>query len=256
MTAQSKTTVKSYFETGDKPTQAQFADLIDSYQDANAGLTALTSAVANGFGLLYVISPTEVSASPISNFGRTFVQASAAASARSDLGLGLMATVSAVAWTNLDGASIATTAQAVAGTSPSLFVNPVLVKNAINALVPTPIFTASYDSGNLTITNAGTHTLTHSLGAVPKLIQYFLVCTDAGGDAGYTQNQTVHMAGPLFNHVNAGGAEAQGASVLVTSTQIVIRYISAFTFTILNPSTGVVTSGDISKWRLIVRAYA
>lgn len=35
MTAQSKTVIKSYFETGDYPTQAQFADLIDSYQDIN-----------------------------------------------------------------------------------------------------------------------------------------------------------------------------------------------------------------------------
>lgn len=44
MTAQSKTTIKSYFETGDKPTQAQFADLVDSYQDADPALGAFTSA--------------------------------------------------------------------------------------------------------------------------------------------------------------------------------------------------------------------
>jgi hypothetical protein len=30
MAVQTKTVLKSYFETGDKPTQAQFADLIDS----------------------------------------------------------------------------------------------------------------------------------------------------------------------------------------------------------------------------------
>lgn len=35
MTAQSKTVIKSYFETGDYPTQSQFGDLIDSYQDVN-----------------------------------------------------------------------------------------------------------------------------------------------------------------------------------------------------------------------------
>jgi hypothetical protein len=33
MTAQNKATIKDYFKTGDTPTQAQFADLIDSYQD-------------------------------------------------------------------------------------------------------------------------------------------------------------------------------------------------------------------------------
>lgn len=254
MTAQSKTTVKSYFITGAKPSQAQFADLIDSYQDANAGLTALTSAVANGFGLLYVISPTEVSASPISNFGRLFVQASAAVSARADLELKAMALVSAVAWTNLDGASIATTAQAVAGTATNLFINPVTMRNAIASAASTPVLSATYESGQLSITNAGTHTLTHGLGAVPKVVQYFLVCTS--NDAGYTAGQTVHMGGALFNHVNAGGAESQGASVIISSTQIVIRYISSFTFTILHPTTGAVTSGDITKWALVVRAFA
>src|SRR3990170_5285603 len=30
MTAQTRTTLKGYFETGDVPTQAQFADLVDS----------------------------------------------------------------------------------------------------------------------------------------------------------------------------------------------------------------------------------
>lgn len=36
MTAQSKAVIKSYFETGDKPTQQQFIDLIDSYADLGA----------------------------------------------------------------------------------------------------------------------------------------------------------------------------------------------------------------------------
>jgi hypothetical protein len=39
MTARVKASVKAFFETGDKPTQAQFADLIDSYQDASDELT-------------------------------------------------------------------------------------------------------------------------------------------------------------------------------------------------------------------------
>jgi hypothetical protein len=39
MTAASKTVIKSYFETGDRPTQAQFADLIDSYIDTSAAGT-------------------------------------------------------------------------------------------------------------------------------------------------------------------------------------------------------------------------
>lgn len=37
MTASNKTTIKSYFETNDKPTQSQFGDLIDSYVDTIGG---------------------------------------------------------------------------------------------------------------------------------------------------------------------------------------------------------------------------
>lgn len=44
MTAQSKITIKSYFETGDRPTQGQFEDLVDSYLDYDASLSTLTSA--------------------------------------------------------------------------------------------------------------------------------------------------------------------------------------------------------------------
>lgn len=41
MTVQSKSVIKSYFETGDHPSQAQFIDLIDSYADIGATGTAL-----------------------------------------------------------------------------------------------------------------------------------------------------------------------------------------------------------------------
>lgn len=51
MTSQTKTVIKSYFEVGDRPTQAQFSDLIDSYQDYNSSLTALASANIGAVGL-------------------------------------------------------------------------------------------------------------------------------------------------------------------------------------------------------------
>lgn len=46
MTAQPKATIKSYFEAGDKPTQAQFGNLIDSYQDITTSLTSLSNVVS------------------------------------------------------------------------------------------------------------------------------------------------------------------------------------------------------------------
>lgn len=54
MTAQSKTVIKTYFETGDKPSQAQFIDLIDSYQDAGGNNYVADTGAAN----VYVITPS------------------------------------------------------------------------------------------------------------------------------------------------------------------------------------------------------
>lgn len=48
MTVHQKTTIKSYFETGDRPTQAEFGDLIDSYQDYSPALDAIASAAVSG----------------------------------------------------------------------------------------------------------------------------------------------------------------------------------------------------------------
>lgn len=70
MTAQPKTTIKSYFQTGDRPTQAEFGDLIDSYQDANSNLTTLASASVGAVGLA-VLSATTTAAAQNSLGGGT-----------------------------------------------------------------------------------------------------------------------------------------------------------------------------------------
>lgn len=60
MTAQPKVTIKSYFETGDKPTQQQFADLVDSYQDYTALLNNFVSAATFKSGIANITNPTTV----------------------------------------------------------------------------------------------------------------------------------------------------------------------------------------------------
>lgn len=62
MTSQSKTTIKSYFQTGDRPTQSQYSDLIDSYQDANSTLLVLASANVGATGLAMLAANTPTSA--------------------------------------------------------------------------------------------------------------------------------------------------------------------------------------------------
>lgn len=50
MTTQSKTVLKSYFETGDKPTQSQFGDLIDSFADVSAPSVTTNFTVSDAAG--------------------------------------------------------------------------------------------------------------------------------------------------------------------------------------------------------------
>lgn len=48
MTSKTKDQIKTFFETGDKPTQSQFIDLIDSYIDKSGPLGVLETAVSGG----------------------------------------------------------------------------------------------------------------------------------------------------------------------------------------------------------------
>lgn len=91
MTAQNKTTIKSYFQTGDRPTQAQFADLIDSYQDTNTNLTTLASANLGAVGLQVLSCVTSASAQSAiggTTVGRAVFQATTTAAAQQALGGG------------------------------------------------------------------------------------------------------------------------------------------------------------------------
>lgn len=65
MTAITKASAKALFMTGDRPSQQDFADLIDSYQDAAANLGTLTSAALGTVGLQILSCTTSASAASI-----------------------------------------------------------------------------------------------------------------------------------------------------------------------------------------------
>lgn len=73
MTAQNKTTIKSYFETGDRPTQTQFGNLIDSYQDTTASLITLSSASLGSVGLQVLAAGTSAAAQSAIGLGTVAV---------------------------------------------------------------------------------------------------------------------------------------------------------------------------------------
>lgn len=61
MTAQSKTTLKTYFETSDVPTAAQFTNLIDSY--------VLSNTTQGGTGAVAIENMVKISAANYAALG-------------------------------------------------------------------------------------------------------------------------------------------------------------------------------------------
>lgn len=113
----------------------------------------------------------------------------------------------------------------------------------------TPAFTKSYTSADQTITAAGTLTLTHGLGAAPKLIRVTLKCATA--ENGYSVGDEVEFFG-----LNPATAD-RGVALIPGTSSIVVRYGSAAaTFTVLNKTTGVAAAITNANWRMVVRAWA
>ena len=86
MAAATKASVKSHFQTGDVPTQAQFEELIDSYQDVHDVLTAIATAAQGGAtGVVVIEGSADVTTRSLGAFGATLIGAATTAAGASFL---------------------------------------------------------------------------------------------------------------------------------------------------------------------------
>lgn len=86
MTALPKSNIKAYFQTGDLPTQSNFSDLVDSYQNASTALNAIIAASAGANQIIYFTSGSAASPTNLGIFGKAFIAASTTAAAFNQLG--------------------------------------------------------------------------------------------------------------------------------------------------------------------------
>jgi len=113
------------------------------------------------------------------------------------------------------------------------------------------VVSKKFNSGNKTITAAGTFTVAHGLGAEPFLICCWLKCLTA--EYNYSIGDKVLIPGGTASST----ADNKGHSIVVDSTNIVLRYgANVNTYDILNKTTGGGVGITNANWALVIEAFA
>lgn len=113
-------------------------------------------------------------------------------------------------------------------------------------------FTKEYVSTGQAIAAAGLISLTHGLGAIPKLTAFTLKCISA--ELGYSVNDLAEINYAQYDGVTT--VHTYGFTPVKTSTQILIRVGSDLGICVANKGNGDVSQIDVSKWQLIASAWA
>lgn len=123
------------------------------------------------------------------------------------------------------------------------------VESRVNELeAALPVFTKAFTSAEIEITQAGSGTVTHGLGEVPKLVQVLLICKTAG--AGYEIGDVI-----VWGH--AIHASDRGVSLLLGTSGIQYKYANTSPpFVAINKTSGNVTGLPATEWRMIIKAWA
>jgi len=108
----------------------------------------------------------------------------------------------------------------------------------------------SYDSGNQNITSAGSLSLAHGLGVVPKI--YTFLIKNVTAEFNYAVGDELNIA-PML----ALPAANSGVGVVANASTIFVRFGSgASIFKIPDKTTGQDQNATNANWKFIVRAYA
>lgn len=113
------------------------------------------------------------------------------------------------------------------------------------------VFTHSFNSSAQTITSAGTLTLAHGLGSIPKFVTTFLTCTT--NDSNFTAGKILC----LYNISSAVGASSQGAAIVVDATNLTLQFSSnSSVYSVPNFSGGTNANLTNTSWTASFSAYS
>ena len=112
-----------------------------------------------------------------------------------------------------------------------------------------PPFTKEYVSPEQTISAGSGTQINHTLGVLPKILGYDLICKVA--EHGYSVGEVLDIG----RYDYGGSGNSWQASVVKSDTALYIRYGSSGML-VPHKTTGVATTVTPASWRLIVRAWA
>jgi len=150
---------------------------------------------------------------------------------------------------------LASQSDAQTGTENTKTMTPLRVKESIDHSAP---FVNSFTSSELTISAAGSYTLSHSLPSVPSLVKIYFVCKTS--EDGYTAGDIIDLSN-IASTWTTGTILYVGPIIAMNATQIKIKFGSSAAFLYNNFSTGGgggITSGGqptLSNWRLLIKAW-
>lgn len=253
--------LKSFFEKGDKPSEENFSDLIDSTYSGEIGAAIVSAASAGSTGVLQIDSASAVSFLATGTAGIALLSANTPASARTALSaasagdaifqIGTIASVrsfigaastSAATTASAGIIQIATTAEATAGTEAGKAMTP-----ATHAAAS--IFTESFESAEQTV-GSGSTQVAHGLSTVPTLTQLVLRCLVA--EHGYAVGDEIKMSGYIGQELS--GTFSRNALIAADATNVRLVQTSTSSHRIQNTS-GTNVGITNASWRYVIRAW-
>lgn len=108
----------------------------------------------------------------------------------------------------------------------------------------------TYTSAQQTLTASSTVVLPHLMGAVPRHLGAKVICTDAGGDNNYAQNDVIF----INPSSNSDQNNTHALQFLVDTTNVTVIFSTTLDFIITDQTAFNKVELDPTKWALIVEA--
>lgn len=256
MAIKTKASIASKFETGDKPTESEFLDLIDTFVPISTG---------GATGVMEVLSTASTTAINVGTVGVRVFNADTTASARAPLGL-IAAASGGTVGQQLFDADTTASAQGHLGIEQ---IGTIIIESDTTASVQTQVgggtvgirvlesvTTAStrtitqgplFISSDTSVDNTTTTNIAHGLGAVPSL--FAVVLKNVSAQHGYSPNDETT---PWLFEGTGGNPAAVSIGADATNIFIVTSQDIAVVTKTTGPSVASITLGN---WRWVARAW-